>query len=184
MKFAEYKNKVLNELSRTLDAVPEENVEGFVEAILSAKKIFVNGVGRSGFMMRCFTMRLMHLGLTVYFLGETTTPNASKDDLLIIGSGSGETSSLLAQAKKAKQIGCKVAFITISDDCSMGQLANHIIEIPAPTSKMKTNYSSIQPMGNLFEQSLLVTSEIIVMKLMKKMEKTSNKMFKNHANLE
>jgi len=184
MKFAEYKNKVLNELSRTLDAVPEENVEGFVEAILSAKKIFVNGVGRSGFMMRCFTMRLMHLGLTVYFLGETTTPNASKDDLLIIGSGSGETSSLLAQAKKAKQIGCKVAFITISDDCSMGQLANHIIEIPAPTFKMKTNYSSIQPMGNLFEQSLLVTSEIIVMKLMKKMEKTSNEMFKNHANLE
>ena len=184
MKFAEYKNKVLNELSMTLNAVTEKNVEEIVEAILSAKKIFVNGVGRSGFMMRCFTMRLMHLGLAVYFLGETTTSNTSKDDLLIIGSGSGETLSLLTQLKKAKQIGCKVALITISGDCSMGQLANYIIKIPAPTSKIKTSYSSIQPMGNLFEQSLLVTSEIIVMKLMKKMGNTSDEMFKNHANLE
>lgn len=184
MTFHEYKNRVMEEISKTLDEVSAEKVDNLVKAILTAKRIFVNGAGRSGFMMRCFAMRLMHLGLEAFFLGETVTPSASEDDLLIIGSGSGETGSLIAKAKKAKQIGCKIALITISGDCSIGKLADYIIEIPAPTSKIKTEYVSMQPMGNLFEQSLLITCEIIIMKLMERLNVTSDEMFKNHANLE
>jgi 6-phospho-3-hexuloisomerase len=184
MTFHEYKNEIIEELSKTLDTVSSKKIGDLTKAILKAKRIFVHGVGRSGFMMRCFTVRLMHLGLRVYFLGETVTPSVTNEDLLIIGSGSGETSSLIANARKAKEIGCKIALITISSDCIIGKLADYIIEIPAPTAKVKTEYVSVQPMGNLFEQSLLITSEIVIMKLMEYMEVTSDEMFKNHANLE
>ncbi|HHW03309.1 MAG TPA: 6-phospho-3-hexuloisomerase [Thermoanaerobacterales bacterium] len=184
MRFVEYKEKVIEELSRTLDAVPEDKVEKMTEMILSANRIFVNGAGRSGFIMRCFAMRLMHLGLRAFFLGESVTPSAAAGDLLIIGSGSGETASLIAKAKKAKRIGCRIGLVTISHDCSLGRLADHIIEIPAPTSKIHTVYDSIQPMGNLFEQSLLLVCDITVMRLMDKTGISSDGMFKNHANLE
>lgn len=184
MKFAEYKNKILNEISLTLDAVSEEKVDELTEAIRSAGRIFVDGAGRSGYMMRCFAMRLMHIGFCTYFLGETVTPGAREKDILIVGSGSGETGSLVARAKKARKIGCKIAVITISGCCSLGSLADWVIEIPAPTAKIETEYKSIQPMGNLFEQALLLTCEIMIMKIMEKTGISSDEMFKNHANLE
>ena len=55
-----------------------------VDRIIKAKKIFVFGVGRSGYIGRCFAMRLMHLGFKSYFVGETSTPSYEKDDLLIL----------------------------------------------------------------------------------------------------
>ena len=49
----------------------------------------------------------MHLGYTVYFVGEPTTPSIQEGDLLILGSGSGNTASLVSNAKKAKDQGSK-----------------------------------------------------------------------------
>ncbi|MCP6043014.1 SIS domain-containing protein, partial [Klebsiella pneumoniae] len=79
--------------------------EKAVDGILRAKKIFVAGGGRSGFMAKAFVMRMMHVGLDVYVVGETVTPNLEVDDIFIVGSGSGETQSLAAMTKKAKSIG-------------------------------------------------------------------------------
>ncbi len=39
-------------------------------------------------------MRMMHMGIDAYVIGETVTPNFEKDDILIIESGSGETKGL------------------------------------------------------------------------------------------
>jgi 6-phospho-3-hexuloisomerase len=39
-------------------------------------------------------------------------------------------------------------------------------------------------MGTLFEQSLLLTLDVMVMMLMEKLGQTSDQMFKLHANLE
>jgi hypothetical protein len=44
-----------------------------VDMIKSAKKVFVYGVGRSGPVSRAFAMRLVQVGLEVYFIGETIT---------------------------------------------------------------------------------------------------------------
>lgn len=59
-------------------------------------------------------MRMMHMGIDAYVVGETVTANLEKGDLLIIGSGSGETKTLVSIAEKAKSLGGTVAAVTIS----------------------------------------------------------------------
>ena len=95
--------KILEELSRNAEQIRQEELEGFADQIQKAKRVFVAGAGRSGFVARAFSNRLMHLGLTVYFVGEPTTPAIQEGDLLVIASGSGETGSLKVMAQKAKK---------------------------------------------------------------------------------
>ena len=61
-------------------------------------------------------MRMMHMGLDAYVVGETVTPNLEEGDLLIISTGSGETKSLVPMAEKAKELGATVAAVTIKPD--------------------------------------------------------------------
>lgn len=186
MKRLEFSNNVINELNGTLGQLSEENAENFANTIIRSKRIFSAGAGRSGLMMKAFTMRLMHLGFDSYVVGETVTPSIEKGDLLIIGSGSGETDSLISMANKARNIGTEIALVTIFPESTIGKLANVMVEIPASTPKLKQNrgVSSIQPMGSLFEQSLLLFMDVIVLKLMKKRGIDSDAMFRKHANLE
>lgn len=146
------------------------------------------GAGRSGFAGRGFAMRLMHLGLHAYFVGETTTPSIGEGDLLVIGSGSGSTGSLVVDAKKAKAVGAKLATVTIYPTAEIGSLADAIIAIPGETPKNETGAAdtahSVQPMGTLFEQLSWLTYDAIILGLMKLTGETTDTMFPRHANLE
>ncbi len=131
-------------------------------------------------------MRLMHLGFCVYVVGETVTPAIKSDDLLVIGSGSGATATLVVIARKAKALGASLALVTIFPDSPIGQFADAVVRIPASTPKVDgdARFASVQPMGSLFEQSLLIVLDIVVMRLMEKMGFDSSTMFDRHANLE
>jgi 6-phospho-3-hexuloisomerase len=48
----------------------------------------------------------------------------------------------------------------------------------------KNDYHSLQPMGSLFEQSLMIVLDTIIWMLMEQKGVDSNTMFKKHANLE
>ena len=63
-----------------MNSLDMEEVERLIDMLLKAKnrKIFIVGMGRSGFVARAFALRLMNLGFNVYFLGETITPAAEK----------------------------------------------------------------------------------------------------------
>ena len=104
MDITEYAQDIISELDRTLKAVSPQEVERLADLVLAAKRIFVAGAGRSGFVAQAFAMRLMHLGFTAYVVGETVTPAIKPDDLLVIGSGSGATTTLVAIADKAKTV--------------------------------------------------------------------------------
>jgi 6-phospho-3-hexuloisomerase len=186
MNTTEYSKEIVKELDRTLSAISAQDAEKLADAILGAKKILVAGAGRSGFAAKAFAMRLMHMGFESYVVGETVTPNLEPADILIIGSGSGETGSLVSMANKAKKIGATIALVTIFPESSIGTLANVIIKIPAPTPKVATDtgFKSIQPMGSLFEQSLLLFLDAIILRLMEKRGNNSDTMFTRHANLE
>lgn len=175
--------RILQELQATSKLIRDEDAARLVNGILEAKKIFVAGAGRSGFMAKSFAMRMMHVGLDPYVVGETVTPNLEKGDLFIVGSGSGETKSLVAMAEKAKSIGASVAAVTIVPKSSIGQLADIVIEIPAQT-KADTSNTSIQPMGSLFEQSLLLFYDSLILQIMEKRGMDSGNMYGRHANLE
>ena len=178
--------KILEELTRNAEQIRQEELEGFADQIQRAKRVFVAGAGRSGFVARAFSNRLMHLGLAVYFVGEPTTPAIQAGDLLIITSGSGETGSLKVMAQKAKKQGAALATITIYPQASIGSLADAVITVPGstPKSELADTAVSVQPMGNAFEQLLWLICDTVVIILMKRLGRTEEEMFALHANLE
>lgn len=186
MNTTEYARKIAEELKRTLAEVSPEASERLVDMLLDAKKILVAGAGRSGLAVKAFAMRLMHMGFDVYVVGETVTPNLGKDDVLLVASGSGETASLVVMARKAKEIGARLATVTIRAEGSVGALADVAVKVPAPTPKANVgeSFQSIQPMGSLFEQSLLLFLDAVILRLMEKRGDDSGTMFARHANLE
>ncbi|MBH0169420.1 6-phospho-3-hexuloisomerase [Fictibacillus sp. 18YEL24] len=185
MKTTQYLAAVVEELSQTVNLISDEETENLVDRILESKKIFVAGAGRSGFMGKSFVMRMMHMGIDAYVVGETVTASFEKDDLLIIGSGSGETKTLVTIAEKAKSLGGTVAAITISPESTIGELADITVRLPGVTKdQSEGDFNTIQPMGSLFEQTMLLIYDAIILRFMEKKGLDSNKMYGKHANLE
>ena len=180
MNNKEYAGIVLQELTHTLSSIDEVQAEKFVQLIDEADEVFCAGAGRSGFQVKGFAMRLMHMGVASYVVGETCTPNIKEGGVLVVCSGSGETKSLVNHAAKAKEMGARVALITIAN------MADVVIEIsaPSPKSAKQGDIKSIQPMGSLFEQSEGIFMDIAVMMLMERRGKDSDTMFGRHANME
>ncbi len=180
---------ILEEMRRTLKQVSSDDVELLVGEILEATRVFVAGAGRSGLVMRGFAMRLMQLGLHVHVVDDTTTPAIGSGDLLLIGSGSGETDRLVHYAGQTVKSGARLAVATTDAGSPAARLADVVVVIPAPTPKSSKDavaqgIRSDQPMGTLFEQSLGVMLDASVMLLMARFDETESGMFARHANLE
>ena len=77
--------EILSGAEKAMSELDMNRVEKFIQMIMDSRerKIFVVGVGRSGFVGRAFALRLMNLGFNVYFLGETITPAAGEKDLIL-----------------------------------------------------------------------------------------------------
>ena len=70
-------DQIIGEVRTVLRRVSPEEAESFIQELEKANRIFCFGAGRSGFVLRTFCMRLMQLGFTVYYVGETITPRNS-----------------------------------------------------------------------------------------------------------
>ena len=186
MNYQEYASVVLGELNQTLTGIDADATHRFVDLLLNAEEVFCAGAGRSGFEIKGFAMRLMHMGRKSYVVGETCTPNITKDGLLVICSGSGSTKSMVNHAEKAKEVGAKVVLITINPQSLIAEIADDVIVIsaPSPKSAKQGEVKSIQPMGSLFEQSEGIYLDIVIMMLMETQHMDSNTMFGRHANME
>jgi 6-phospho-3-hexuloisomerase len=175
--------RILDEISASLGCVSEDMADNAVDCIVSAARVFTAGNGRSGLIVRSFAMRLMHLGFDVHVVGDVTTPSINSGDLLIIASGSGETGSLIGMSKKAKEVGAKLILFTTAPESSIAAIADFAVIIPAQT-KHSNNAVSVQPMGSLFEQTLLIVFDEMVLRLIKRRNTDLTKMRSRHANLE
>jgi len=179
--------QVLSEVEICISQVCAESLAQACALVESAPRIFVAGAGRSGLCMRAFGMRLMHLGKTVYVVGETTTPSITAGDLLLLGSGSGRTASLLAMARQARCYDAKIFLFTTDESSPIAELADQVVIIPAPslgTNEGEQDDMSIQPMGTLFEQSLLILCDSLILGLMRQTGISAAHMLGRHANLE
>lgn len=184
MGFRENEQIILKELDFVLSQVPQEQIDKAAGLVKESDKIFFNALGRAGFMGKSFVMRLMHMGREVYVVGETNTPNFGPDDLLIICSGSGETAQFIQIAEKAHKLGGKVMVFTGTPGSTLDKMADASIILKAPGKKQQdSRFSSVQPMASLFEQSILIAGDAIVLGLME--QGTGNEeMFSRHSNLE
>ncbi len=175
-------NNIVKEVSRTGEKIDEGEVKELVSCIESARHIFVTGMGRSGLMIKAFANRLMHLGYSVSIVGEISSPHSKPGDLLLIGSGSGETASLINQAEISRKNDMKIALITANSESSLAKMADCIVKIPS-NSKYDTS-EALQPMGSGFEQVSLLLYDSIVLYLMEKKGETNESMKLRHADME
>ena len=101
----EHLKVIVKELQEACDGYDETNDAPIIESIMHSGKIFIAGAGRTGYIMRCFAMRLIHLGFCAYVIGDTEMIAAKAGDLLLIGSGSGETKRCVCIWKKPNNWG-------------------------------------------------------------------------------
>ena len=173
----------------------EEDIANFIEIITTADNIFVTGAGRSGLAAKAFAMRLMHLGLSSYVVGETISPAINAGDCILAISGSGETNTIVTAARISKKRGAKVLALTSYPESSLGQLADGIIHVKGRTKvevddenylkrQIKGNYTSLTPLGTAFELTSLVFLDGLVSELMEAMGKTEEDLKNRHTVLE
>jgi 6-phospho-3-hexuloisomerase len=186
MSYDKVRFTAVEEMRAVVAKVSTEEMGRLAAVVRAARAVFVAGAGRSGLAMRGFAMRLMHVGKPAHVVGDVTTPALSPGDLLVVGSGSGRTSSLVAIADQARKRGGAVALLTIDPGSPLAGMAATVVRIPAPSPKAAAagGLLSVQPMATLFEQSLGVLLDSCVLLLMEEMGISEQTMFERHANLE
>ena len=186
---------ILDNIRDAEEYLVEEDIANFIEIITTADNIFVTGAGRSGLAAKAFAMRLMHLGLSSYVVGETISPAINAGDCILAISGSGETNTIVTAAKISKKRGAKVLALTSYPQSSLGQIADGIIHVKGRTKvevddenylkrQIKGNYTSLTPLGTAFELTSLVFLDGLVSELMEAMGKTEEDLKNRHTVLE
>lgn len=177
---------VLDELRRTLDSIDPASVERLAQAILEADQVFFVGVGRVLLSLQCVCKRLAHLGIRAHYVGEITEPAITKDDLLIVGSGSGASLFPLGIAKKARSaVGCRIVHIGSNPNSEMKDIADFMVRIPVRTKfYLEDEIDSCQIMTSLFEQSVLLLGDILAKIIVEQRQLDMKALWQYHANLE
>lgn len=178
---------ILAEHRQVFEKMDQEELREFIETIKKHPRIFLIGVGREGMMTRAFAMRLMHMGKEIHWIWDDTTPSIGEGDLLIATLGDGRIGHIDYICKRAKEAGAFIYVVTGSPSGSTAkEVADRVFFVPAAVYRgTDPVVPSSQPMGNLFEQSLLLHFDIIVMTLVDETPDLSfEKMSKRHRNVE
>jgi 6-phospho-3-hexuloisomerase len=174
---------VLNELRHVDDGIDWDRWERLPDLIAGAGAVFAIGNGRSGLALRMAAMRFMHLGRTVYVVGETTTPAIQSGHLLLAVSGSGKTDTVVRAAQAAAGRGAVVAAITASAGSPLARASGHVLLIPAAEKTDRSGEKSGQYAGTLFEQMTLVLLDAVFHTLWLDGGISAEQMYERHANL-
>jgi 6-phospho-3-hexuloisomerase len=154
------------EIRDVLDQVRQEEMEAVIGFIKNPARVFVDGEGRSGLVAKGFAMRLMHLGYTVFVVGETISPALQSGDVFIGVSGSGGSANVVNDARKAKEAGCKVLAVTGKKDSPLAHSADQILSVPGTVrGDSGSGRTSVQLLSSLFDQSLHIVLDALCLML-------------------
>lgn len=168
MEYREMYEKILDEHRKVYERLDQEGMREFIEEIKAHERIFLIGVGREGMATRAFAMRLMHMGKEIHWIWDDTTPSIGEGDLVIATLGDGNIGHINYICERAKEAGGMIYVVTGS-----------------PSGNTARNVADKVSMGNLFEQCLLITFDMIVMTLVEETPGLSfEKMSKRHRNVE
>ncbi len=176
---------VIDELQGTTSNIDDVQVQELIKAIKEADKVFFVGVGRVLLSLEAIAKRLAHLGVKTYVVGQITEPAITDMDLLIVGSGSGESLFPVSIAKKAKSFNATVAHIGANANCTMAEYSDVFVKVPTSTKFDNADeIKSVQPMTSLFEQTLLLLGDTISLMIVQDEEINIHELWQYHANLE
>ncbi|KYK28654.1 MAG: hypothetical protein AYK23_00275 [Candidatus Proteinoplasmatales archaeon SG8-5] len=174
----EAEKHIIERITQTLEASDVKERDQFMDTILATDKIFIYGVGRSGLVAKSFAIRLVQLGLKVFFIGETVTPIVEPNDLVIIISNTGQTMSAVQTANIVRRVGATVVAITSRDHSKLAHAASVVIHLQTGTADED---SELAPLGTVFEDSTQIFLDGIVSNLAKKMGASESKMRARHS---
>ncbi|MDD3977147.1 6-phospho-3-hexuloisomerase [Methanomicrobium antiquum] len=185
-----------SKIEEMADSLSDEQVQRFIDEILGAERIYVMGAGRSGLVAKAFAMRLMHLGLKSYVIGETITPAMKEGDIVVAFSGSGETKTIAELCETAKSIGGRICLVSSKKESRIGKIADSVVVIESHRDdvedesaeyeirQMMGEHKSFAPLGTLFETGSMVFSDSIISALMEIIECDECDLKGRHANIE
>lgn len=190
MEYKELMKEVLRENQLVLESIDDDLLNEFVSMICSADKIVGYSAGRMGFGLKAFLMRLNHLGIPAYWIGDNYVPPMAKNDLFICCSNSGTTKSVanIMDIFINKAGGKVVAFVG-NKESYMGKMAS--LTIPFKTCNGGLNsadndskINSIQPMTTLTEQAMFLMFDIVAKMIIEKKAIDLNETKTFHSNIE
>jgi 6-phospho-3-hexuloisomerase len=175
----------IDELATVFRRLDQRPVEEAVEAIATARRIALFGLGREGLQIRGFAMRLFHLGMAASVVGDMTTPAVGPGDLLILSIGPGYVSMLHALLTTAREAGARTLVVTAQPSGRSPREADLVLTIPAQTmADDRGPATSVLPMGSLFEGAEYILFEIMLLMLRDRLGVSPETMRANHTNLE
>lgn len=185
-KYETASEDVLAELKKTMESIDPDSLERLVKEILKADQVFFVGVGRVMLALQCVCKRFAHLGIKAHCVGEINEPAIKKDDLLIVGSGSGGSLFPLGIAKKARAaVDCTIVHIGSNPNSEMKDVADFMVRIPVRTKNyLDDEIDSCQPMTSLFEQSVLLLGDVLAKMIIEQKHLDMRSLWQYHANLE
>jgi 6-phospho-3-hexuloisomerase len=186
LKFTQALDQMHEELGGVLGRLTPDMAETLIKEVSAVPRIFGCATGRSGFILRGFLMRLMHLGFTVYSVGETITPRIRPGDLLIVMSGSGETAQPREMQRRANSVGARTLALTTHPESTIGREAQVTVIIPGTTKlTRKQETKSVQCPGSLFEQATFLFLEAVVLIFyQRRLGRDHGEVLDRHADLE
>ena len=180
--------EIINQVKNNEISVNDNDIIKLIDLIIKTKDsdhmVFIYGAGRSGFIGRCFAQRLMHLGIKSCFVSDAITHQYTKEDLLIVISGSGETTSPVAIVQKARKIGGKIALLTGNINSTIGKLSQCIIKVEGKSKDKAISQETLAPYTSLFDISTLSILDSIGGTLMRILNVTEEDIDKRHATIE
>jgi 6-phospho-3-hexuloisomerase len=169
---------LLKEIEKILASNHKENVEEVIQLITKSEKIFVYGVGRSGLVAKAFAIRLVQLGLTVYFVGDIATPIVDEKSLVLLISATGETMSAIQTANICRRVGAKVVVITAKATSKLAHAGNVIFPLG---TEITDDSRRLAPLGTLFEDAAMILLDGVIAELMEKMGEDDKQMRSRHS---
>lgn len=148
------------------------------EAIGAARRVFFVGAGRTGLIARTVVMRLRQMGREAYMAGESATPAAKREDLVVVCSGSFQSTTTLAIYRRTMDAKIKTAVITSSAAAPNYDRGGIVVVIPV------NDRAKLAPLGTIFELSLQLLFDAWVLAWMEQWGVAERSMRARHATLE
>jgi 6-phospho 3-hexuloisomerase len=195
----EYVKKTVLEITGHIrdvaEKLNEKEMQNAIDMIIDSKRVFLDGVGRSGMVARSFAMRLSHLKFEVFVVGETITPAVRTGDLFIAISGSGETMSVVNASASAKKAGALLLSITSDPSSTLGKMSDAVLKVSGRTKEdykrkdyvteqISGRHEPLSPLGTLFEDTSMILLDGVIVSLMKTLRKTEEDLARTHSNVE
>ncbi len=169
---------ILERVSEVLDRNEQPQLGEVVELLERAPQIFAYGAGRSSLVARAFAMRLVQLGLKVFFIGDATTPIVEKGNLVFIVSQTGETMSAVQTANICRRVGATVVSVSAHRTSKLSHASNVVFWLRVEKDK---EAHLLAPLGTIFEDAALIFLDGLVAELMKRLGQTEAEMRARHA---